>query len=103
MGEVVIGETELGLFTTQWLGGFAWEVPYGPWRFGITHQASHLVFKRATTGNDYGSFGVGNKLHVSYDLAQSDGAALYVGLRGGIDYYGPVLGGATLGLGVRLF
>jgi hypothetical protein len=105
------GSTLEGLWVGQSFVGATWEAPVmDKLHVGGGPRFSYLAIKRATTGNMMDDFGIGLWAFGSYDVFADEEGAVFVSLRaggdynvGGDDWPPPLLFGATLSLGVRLY
>ncbi|HEY3450197.1 MAG TPA: hypothetical protein VGK67_27835 [Myxococcales bacterium] len=106
-----VGSTASGLTTSDIMVGFRAEGRIGArLRIGGGASFSLLIIRRITNESTIFDFTVGPAVHATFDLAQWDDAALYVGLKGGFGWLAlasnensgmPLMGNATLGLGFR--
>lgn len=107
----ISGSTLRGLWVGQSFVGASWEAPViEGLHVGGGPRLSYLAIQRATTGNMMDDLGIGLWAFSTYDVFAADNGAVYVGLRfggdynvGGDDWPPPLLWGATLTGGVRLF
>lgn len=106
-----LGSTVFGLTTTDIQVGFAAEGRLGRFRVGGGVQFALLIIRRITSDSEIFDFTFGPLVQASYDLAQWDDGAFFVGLKVGADWLWlandsnpgvPLMAHFTTGVGVRL-
>lgn len=99
-----LGRTAFGLSTTDYQLGFSMEGRVGNrFRLGGGAILSVLSIQRVTESYTISTLTLGPQLHGSFDLVRWDDSALFVGLKGRLQWFGSssLMGAASLGLGFR--